>query len=238
MKAAASPALELVVARHRENLRWLRRVPPGFVVTVYDKSGDPGAVLPLPNHGREAHTWLHHLVHRRDHLAERTVFVQGHPFDHAPDLHHWLRSLASDPGSLQSFHWLGFVCDTDDARGRRLFVPWTKNPSRQELDLEGFHQRIFGEPGPREYRFFPGGQFAVHRETVLRRPPGFYEQALRVSLEHPEAAHCFERCWDRLFDCDGTAGRADPGALTSYFKPIRRLGGGRAGAPGHPGVPP
>ena len=32
--------------------------------------------------GREAGTWLHHIVTNYDRLADRTVFLQGDPFDH------------------------------------------------------------------------------------------------------------------------------------------------------------
>ena len=39
-------------------------------------------VIALPNRGREAGTWLHHIVSNYDRLADRTVFMQGDPFDH------------------------------------------------------------------------------------------------------------------------------------------------------------
>ena len=217
------PGMELVIARHAEDLAWLRRVPGEFAVTVYDKgSGFPGAI-PLPNIGREAHTWLHHLAARYDTLADITVFAQGHPFDHAPDLHKRLRALADGSWLIREFFWLGFLADTDDPRGRRLFVPWSKNPERHELRLDEFHQRLFGSPGPEAYRFFAGAQFAVTREATHRRTRTFYERASQLAAEFPLAPHCFERCWDRVFGCDGTAGRLPAGQLTAYFKPVKRL---------------
>ena len=217
------PPLELVVARHHEDLAWLRRVPREFTVTVYNKGAAIPHATPLPNIGREAHTYLHHLSERHDTLAELTVFVQGHPFDHAPDLHGILRSLADGSFGVSDFHWLGFLADTDDSRGRRLFVPWSKNPERRELPLDDFHQQIFGEPGPANYRFFVGAQFVVSRETARRRRPAFYARACDVAANMPLAPHCFERSWDRIFLTDGTSGRLPPGQLTAYFKPIKRL---------------
>jgi hypothetical protein len=217
------PPLELVVARHRENLAWLRRVPRDFAVTVYDKGDGGSGGTRLPNAGREAHTYLHHLAERHGDLAGVTVFVQGHPFDHAPDLHERLRALAEGREAVAGFHWLGFLADTDDARGRRLFVPWSKNPERAELALDEFHRQLFGAPGPQAYRFFVGGQFAVTRATAHRREAGFYRRAADLAVAHPLAPHCFERCWDRVFGTDGTAGRLPPGQLTAYFKPIKRL---------------
>lgn len=217
------PRLELVIARHREDLAWLRRVPRAFTVTVYDKGGGLPDSIPLPNLGREAHTYLHHLAGRHDSLADVTVFVQGHPFDHAPDLHKVLYSLAEGSFDVPDFHWLGFLADTDDARGRRLFVPWSKNPERHELPLDAFHQQIFGTTGPDAYRFFVGAQFIVTRETARRRDAAFYHSARELSVSFPLAPHCFERCWDRIFAADGTAGRLPANQLTAYFKPVKRL---------------
>jgi len=218
-----SPPLELVVARHHEDLGWLRRVPREFTVTVYNKGAAMPHSTPLPNVGREAHTYLHHLIERHDTLAELTVFVQGHPFDHAPDLHKVLRDLADGSFKVPDFHWLGFLADTDDCRGRRLFVPWSKNPDRAQLPLDEFHQQIFGRPGPAFYRFFVGAQFIVARDTIFRRSLLFYERARNLAAMAPLAPHCFERCWDRVFSVDGTAGRLPADQLTAYFKPIKRL---------------
>src|SRR5688572_16556932 len=111
-------SLELVVARYNENLNWLRRVPKEFRVTIYDKSDEnlPNA-MDLPNVGREAHTYLWHIVARYDSLAEVTVFCQGRPFDHAYDFHQTLRDLAESP-VCHDFLPLGHIVDTDDACGR------------------------------------------------------------------------------------------------------------------------
>lgn len=217
------PRFELVVARHDEDLAWLKRVPKNFQITLYNKGDRASGGIGLANEGREAHTYLHHLAERYDSLADVTVFVQGHPFDHAPDLHKVLKSLADESFSVPGFHWLGFLADTDDSRGRRLFVPWSKNPERHELPLDDFHQQVFGEPGPANYRFFVGAQFIVSRSTTRRRERAFFQRARDLAAAMPLAPHCFERCWDRIFLTDGTANRLPPGQLTAYFKPIKRL---------------
>jgi hypothetical protein len=195
--------LELVVCRCGEDLAWTRNVPRGLPVTIYDKTPPPKlpwpGSLPLPNIGREAHAWLHHLTERYESLASWTVFAQGHPFDHAPDLHPVIRRLAQGELPPGEFLWLGFLWETDDARGRPTFVHWSKNPERRELDLEGFFQRLWGEPAPARIRYVGGGQFALSREAVRRRPRNFYRQARSVAAEFPDAAHAFERTWDRVF---------------------------------------
>lgn len=220
-----NPSLELVVARYTEDLSWLRKVPKPVRVTVYDKSGDailqPGA-LPLPNEGREAHTYLHHLVSQYDSLSEWTIFCQGKPFDHAYDFHHRLRAMVADPGLLADFQWIGHIIDTDDDQGQRLFTSWSKNDDGRGLDIAGFHRALLDTPGPALYPFVLGAQFVVHRDVVRQRPVSFYEHALTLSTTFPDAAHCYERTWDRVFGQVGIDPAWLDGRLTVYLKPVKR----------------
>lgn len=195
--------VELVVCRCGEELAWTRNVPRGLRITVYDKSPWPHrpwpGAIPLPNFGREAHAWLHHLSERYDSLAEWTVFAQGHPFDHCPDMHQVIRGLSCGPAPSEGFWWLGFLWETDDARGRPTFVHWTKNPERRELNLESFFRELWGEAAPEKIRYVGGGQFALSREVAYRRPRDFYDRARTLAANFPDAAHAFERTWDRVF---------------------------------------
>jgi uncharacterized protein DUF3431 len=216
------PSLELVVARYGEDLNWLGNIPARISAVVYDKSTDPRPCsIHLENTGREAHTYLHHICERYETLADVTVFSQGKPFDHAFDFHRTLRELAANPEHAPLFRWLGHSIDTDSREGD-LFRIWSKNPDGDGLDLNGFHRTLWGSDGPDEYAFYLGGQFAVRREQVLKRPRSFYERALQISQEFPDAAHCFERCWDRVFDQGGAASQNLAGRKTAHLKPIKR----------------
>jgi len=220
-----SSSVELVVARYGENLNWLRRVPSAIRQTVYDKNPDSWAPasIPLPNVGREAHSYLHHITTRYDDLSEVSVFCQGHPFDHAFDFHASLRGFAAHPESLPDFAWLGHIIDTDDARGETLFRGWSKNEAGHGLDMNGFHRALFGEEGPEFYTFRLGAQFAVRRAQLRARSLDFWRRALEVSISFPDAAHCFERTWDRVIGViQPDAGWLD-GRTTAYLKPIKRL---------------
>lgn len=218
------PAFELVVARYQEDLAWLRKVPDTLHVTVYDKGGDASGAVRLPNHGREAHSYLYHLVTRYDDLADITVFAQGRPFDHIPAFHRFLRRLARGKEEVSEFRWLGFIIDWDDQTGSRLFQSWSKNMDHRALDMARFWTAMWDEPRPERFVFFPGAHFAVTAERVRRRPRAYYERALAVSLAHPDMAHCFERCWDRVFDLNGIPAEFRDKNLPFYLRPIRRLG--------------
>lgn len=197
------PDVEVVVCRCGEDLGWLRNLPKGIRTTVYEKTPSPGPAwpgsLPLPNVGREAHAWLHHLAERYETLAAWTVFSQGHPFDHVPDMHRVIRKLATGDLPPREFSWLGFLWETDDARGRPTFVHWSKNPERRELNLGGFFQILWGEAAPELVRYVGGGQFALSRSAAHRRPRNFYFDARRTAANYPDAAHAFERTWNKVF---------------------------------------
>ena len=214
--------LELVVARYSENLNWLENIPGEIATVVYDKGAEPlPNAVPLPNVGREAHGYLHHICERYEDLADITVFCQGKPFDHAFDLHQTLRDLADAPESVPAFRWLGHAVDTDSSDGA-LFRAWSKNPDGEGLDLAGFHRALWREDGPDEYSFYLGAQFLVRRELILQQPLSFYEKARQLSVEFPNAAHCFERCWDRVFKARDVTSHVLAGRKTAYLKPIKK----------------
>ncbi|RYG68271.1 DUF3431 domain-containing protein, partial [bacterium] len=183
-------------------------------------SPHPGA-LQLPNIGREAHTYLHHIVTRYDELAPITVFSQGKPFDHVFDFRKTLRELVQNP-ELGGFRWLGHIIDTDTNDGA-LFKTWSKNPEGGGIDIAGFHQELFGVEGPQEYPFHLGAHFIVTADLVRSRPLDFYRRALELSETFPEAAHCYERSWDKVFGVQGIDLEWLEGRKTVYLKPVRRL---------------
>jgi hypothetical protein len=199
-------------------------------VSLYDKGGDldPGTVpraevVQLHNVGFEAHTYLHHIITRYETLAPVTVFCQGHPFDHVHDMHPFLRGLAAGTETVEAFRWLGFIIDSDDPHGRRLFVPWRKNVNGRELDLHGFCQRLFGETAKAWSHFHVGAQFAVTRDQIHVRSRAFFEEALDLAVSYPDGGACFERIWDRVFDVVGVNPDVLDGGLCRYLKPIRRI---------------
>lgn len=222
--------VEVVVARYREDPAWARNLSRGVRVRILDKGGDldpeafPGAeVARRENVGVEADSYLSHLVDRYDQLAAVTVFCQGHPFDHAHDLKRKVRDFAGGEELPEGFRWLGFIIDSDDPRGRRLFVPWSKNADGRELDVAGFHLALFGEPAPAWLRFYPGAQFAITRARARTRPREFYARALELARTFPDAGHCFERTWDRVFGVRGVDPALLGDEMCRYLKPIRRL---------------
>jgi Protein of unknown function (DUF3431) len=77
--------VQLVIARYAEPLDWVRDFEFNDDVLVYDKShttltgprGHGYRSIRLPNVGREAHTFLWHILRHWDSLADITIFVPG-----------------------------------------------------------------------------------------------------------------------------------------------------------------
>jgi len=226
--------VDLVVSHFNEDLRWLKRVPEAFKITVYAKGSPPDfrflsrpvTCRHLPNIGREAHTWLLHCLEHWQAPAEVTVFLQGHPFDHCHDTHARLKQVAEEgSGSLPAsgFHWWGFIIETDDAMGERVFVPWSKNCNHRKLDIGARYRALFEATPPCEYRFFPGGQFAVSRSALQFRPPEFYRKAIALFDSDPDLPYCLERFWDVVFNAPSISDETMGGEKTVYLKKIRKL---------------
>jgi len=232
-----TPSVDLIVAHHEEDLKWLRRVPTCVTCRVYHKGSHTDDGQALPNVGREAHTYLHHIVHHYDTLADRNIFCQGRPFDHVPEFHRLVGMTSTPALDTWPFLWLGFVMDWDDSTGSRLFQTWSKNPERRPLPMQTFWPALWQDAMPQRFLFFPGAHFIVTREQVHTRPRSFYRQALDLCTTIPDSEHCFERCWARIFNAPEVDRWAGNHTLPIYFRPISRLKIGWddvAHIPGHP----
>ena len=87
--------MKLVIAKYNEDISWAK--PYNYI--IYDKSVinvNLPNYISLPNIGREAHTYLFHIVNNYSNLDDVTVFTQGNPFDHVPDFLAKINNLIVD----------------------------------------------------------------------------------------------------------------------------------------------
>ncbi len=79
-------SFEVVVARYNENVDWILKEFPHDKVTIYNKgkqnlkTHSNYKIIKLPNLGREAHTYLYHIINNYDNLSDRILFLQGNPY--------------------------------------------------------------------------------------------------------------------------------------------------------------
>lgn len=219
-----SVSVQVVVARYAEDVSWLRNLPFHDVV-VYDKNnrGDTSAgnpppyatVVPLPNVGRCDHTYLYHIVHNWDRLADVTVFVPG--------------SCAFSPSKWNKLEWVTrHVCKEGSSAFPLDLV--TRLPLWKELgdfemstyqatgaanarhnpesELKPCSHRPFGNFFVRNFPELPPargvvyqGVFAVARGHIRQHNRARYARLLRHVDDHsnPEAGHYLERSWLAAF---------------------------------------
>lgn len=218
----SAPALELVVARYREDLSWLREL--GLPACVYNKGPELDSGLlplgvratPLPNIGREAHTFLTHVIERYEALPAFTAFLQGDPFAHlAPPqeakvtplaLRQRLLDLAAKNQPFAGLAWFRLRCDglgrphdlADPAKEGR-WKGWGK-----DIPVARVFEALFDAPAPQEFiARAPTGNMLVRRDRILARSRDFYRRALDMVLADADDAentgHAFERLWQTVF---------------------------------------
>ena len=221
-----APALELVVARYSEDLAWLRAVcqPEGLPAHVYNKGPElkpddaaPGfQVVPLPNTGREAHTYLTHIIEHYGDLPRHTAFLQGNPFAHlappeeapvSPEgLRRRLLDLADKDIPFAGLAWFRLRCDglgrphdLDDPAKQGRWKGWGK-----DIPVARTFEALFEAPAPAEFLVRAAtGNMLVRADRILARPLAFYERALELVLADADDAdntgHAFERLWQTIF---------------------------------------
>jgi len=203
MSSSHFPSRALVIARYREDVNWVYRVK-NWDLFLYNKGELMVGLdsIPLPNVGRESGTYLHHLVEHYDRLADHTAFIQGHPFDHNPEL---IEELHTFTGSGPFFI---FPRHSHPAAERGLLrCDLTGAPDHRGLPLEEFalsHKIV--TPGD-QLLFAAGAQFIVSRDRIRQRPRSFYEDLLKDSVD-PISGYLLERLWPSIFgfvDADPSA---------------------------------
>ena len=188
--------MEFVIARYTENLAWLDKVldpEQRKMVTIYNKGPEdiPGSIR-LPNVGREAHTYLTHIINNYDTLAEKVVFLQGYPFDH----------LGYNETNFQMF--LVFNHMTQNVTHYpMLYNGREPRPSIQKTDVclgEWFEKVLQIEFPKDDFVYYGGACFGVTREKIRARPKEFYERVIKtLDTIDPETAYYLERAWYYIF---------------------------------------
>lgn len=198
--------LDLVVARYAEDVSWiddLKAVHPR--VWLYNKGGNtPGRpCITLDNVGREAHTYLFHIVNHWDDLADRTVFCQGSTSDHAKDFVDDVLLYGINP-SVDPF--TPFGVNVSNHRVRMVRDDLTGQPNHQfGLPIEDYCNRFKIELPGRFVYFAPGACFAVTRKCIHSRPLPFYRALLNDITNTPgrQQPWVLERIWSYIFSAGG-----------------------------------
>jgi hypothetical protein len=199
---------EIVIARYQEDVSWAEGRP----AIVYNKGlavQTKARQVFLPNIGREAHTYLHHIINSWNDLAETTFFTQG-GLDHVPPglrLEQFFDPVPDIvvPRLVRCREWradgridhFGIWKEKMDRgrmmAGRLSLVEWFR--IYLDLDLEALGHILYA----------PGAIIAVKKPCILRRSLAFYQRLFETVAHHndPEEAHYLERAWLYVFGSPG-----------------------------------
>jgi hypothetical protein len=165
-------SVEVVIAKYKESVNWAQNVI--HKVTIYDKSDNPISYsIPLPNIGKEAHTFLHHIVSNYDRLADITIFFQGHPFDHVNAGENSIETVVSNINQV--------TCSQGD------YLPAWTIPRADNGDT--YHDWVerskkvpfVNNPVNTQFPFAVGAQYIVSSECIRGRPFNFWKKLYEMS---------------------------------------------------------
>jgi hypothetical protein len=195
--------LDIVVARYTEDVSWiddLKAVHPR--VWLYNKGGDlPGRpCMSIDNIGREAHTYLYHIITRWDDLADRTIFCQAGTADHAPAFVDDVLLYGINP-KVEPFKPFGRNVRNQGVRLVRDDLNGQPH-NGTVLPIESYCERFGIELDSRFVYFAPGACFAVTRKAIKSPPRSFYESLINdiTSLPGRSQPWILERIWSNIFN--------------------------------------
>jgi len=194
--------LKIVISRYKEDISWADGVTNAV---IYHKSDtpcvSPHPVVSLLNVGREGHTYAYHILTHYDTLDDYTLFLQGYPFDHSPQLETQLCEIRDRiaQGTQSDFQYVS---------QRVLFSNLERCPYDITLKMVPVYEKVFGSVDSFEAKkkghpfvFGAGAQFVVSRAAIQSRPRAFYQNLCSV-LDYdvnPIEGFSVERFWQMIF---------------------------------------
>lgn len=158
---------DIVISKYKEDITWSNQFTKSRLF-IYDKSGEDNGYINLPNIGREAHTYLTHIINNYDNLSDYVCFLQGNPYDgHKGHLNLSIEKIDNFSEEI-SFFPLSYVisCNLDGT------------PHHPNLDVDKIIFDRFFTNKPPMLQFTVGAQFIVSRNSILNRKLEFYKDLL------------------------------------------------------------
>jgi len=178
----------IVIAKYEEDVRWAEQLKASHDVVVYDKSDKPIAgSIHLKNIGREADTYIQHIVNNYGQLDGHTVFCQGNPFPHA-------KNFISDIDNIDKHkHKIDYI-----EIGRKLACEGNGSPHHRGLKVDAVCRSMLGRTFDR-YHFVHGAQFMVSQKRLESKPIDFYQSVLTYIKSDQQSPWILERLWGTIF---------------------------------------
>ena len=211
--------ISLVVARYKEDVKWLHDFnTPDYRILLYNKGELMNkndlprntTQISLPNVGRESHTYLYHIISNYDELSPYCVFLQGNPFDHINKLQG--KALTNIENKLKQIIDIHVKSNAKTLYYFNLYYEPYNN--FKELHIEQFTTTMDLSNSDKLSVFSNGAQYIVPRNLILKRDKQFYLYLLNLlkndnNNKHPIYipfeisnlnGYVMERLWPYIFE--------------------------------------
>jgi len=184
----------IVIARYNEDIEWSKQFQNVIVYNKGNKLNDGYNEIPLDNVGREGHTYYKHIYDNYDNLADYTIFLQGRPFDHSPNIIADINKYTNNKDLDIDFEFLSqhvLECNLSGCK-------WHSN-----LPLINIYEKLFNErKTDMSFLFGAGAQFIVSKKSILKRPKEFYLKIVEMLQKNinPTEGYVIERFHKIIFE--------------------------------------
>lgn len=207
----------LVIARYNEDISWIDdRILESFEVFVYNKGSNLKFqylnlinVIEIKNVGREAHTYLHHIIENYNSLPEKIIFTQAHPDDHVfPDFKSECLDFSNSEDRFKYFSKnileMEILKDGVEEKGNLNGSFWRNKHSLDSCCVT-IPKSIVSGIENKKWIFGTGAIFGTSRKDILENTKEFYTRCLNILTESKDPvtspeAHAFERSWYLIFN--------------------------------------
>jgi hypothetical protein len=184
--------VKVVISKYNENVEWIKKLKHPYI--IYDKSSNPVAgSIPLKNVGREAETFLYHIISNYDNLDDVTVFLQANPFEHLQRLVGWRAQLSESEINTVIEKMNNEI--TDLSYFSTFYQVLYNDPDgTNECPTTRNCQVLFGQ----YYKYFtvsPGAQYIVPKKYILSRSLEFWKKLRDAMHRDFLSAWSMEQLW-------------------------------------------
>ena len=184
----------IIVARYNETVEWTKQFPNVIIFNKGCKLPDDFNEICLNNVGREGHTYYKYIYDNYDNLEDYTIFLQGNPFDHSPNIISNLNKYINNKDLNIDFEYLSewiIHCNLSGCR------------HHANIPLIDTYEKLFNERKENmNFIFGAGAQFIVSKKNILKRPRSFYLKIIQILENHinPIEGFVIERFHKIIFE--------------------------------------
>lgn len=212
---------EIVISRYNEKLNWIEEEPFNrHPLIIYNKGGNSDfkktsnikEVVTLPNVGREAHTYLYHIINNYYKLADVTIFLPG-----SADLPNKYERSKKIVYKIEETNENVLACNIDKNTHKNEYE-FTLNSYKlshednaslnKTTDVTPSNIRPFGKWFEKMFTNNEENNciswnsiIGITKKNIMQKPISFYENLLNEvdKIDHSEEVHFMERSWYAIF---------------------------------------